>query len=171
MERQGHGGKVCIEIQAHGYRTLIFSSYKFGAVACGVGAMICDKTGNPIASDVLQSTAYCCSAAAAAVTASQAPNFIAAANKIGNTAVVGYNGVIAGGKLVGQCVNDVCKVVASKVTGSRSLDGPVLSDRAFNVPDADMDLFARLAEPEPESDEDADAVLVSRWSIGAESKE
>ena len=116
--------------------------------------MICDKTGHPLAKDVFQSGAYCCAFAAATVTASQGPNFQAAADKIGSAAVVGYKGAIAGGKMVGTCVGNVCKVVANKVRGHRSIDGPVLSVRAVNVPDENAVLISRYAEPELESDKD-----------------
>lgn len=149
-------------MQTHAHTKLTFSSYKIGAVACGVGSMICDKTGHPIGKDVLQGGAYCCAAVAAAVTASQGPSWQAAAQKIGNAAVVGYDGAIAGGKLVGQCVSGVCKVVAKKVTGRSSVDGSVSSVRAINISDDDENLTTRFAEPEPESDEDA--VLLSRYA-------
>lgn len=134
-------------------------SYKFGAVACGVGSMICDKTGHPLGKDILQGGAYCCSAAAAAVTASQAPTFIAAANKIGGAAVVGKNGVIAGGKLVGQCVSGVCKVAYKKVTGHRSIDGEIL-EREVREDEVDGELVARFEERKEFDEDDA---LVARF--------
>jgi len=124
--------------------------------------MICDKTGHPIGKDVLQGSAYCCAAVAATVTASQGPNFQAAAAKIGSAAVVGYNGVISGGKYVGQCVGGVCKVIANKVTGHRSIDAPALSVRAVDAPAEDWNLVARFAEAEPEFNEDA--ALLSRYA-------
>lgn len=124
--------------------------------------MICDNTGHQLAHTVLRGGAYCCAGMAAAVTASQGPNFQAAAKKIGTAAVVGYNGAIAGGKLVGTCVSGACRVVANKVRGHRSIDEDELSVREVNVPDEDENLIARFAEPEQEYDEDA--VLVSRFA-------
>jgi hypothetical protein len=141
---------------------LTFSSYKLGAVACGVGAMICDKTGAPIAHDVFQGVAYCCAGGAAAVTASQAPNFQVAADQVGNAAVAGWNGVITGGQYAAQCISNVCTLIANTVTGARSIDGDILSVREVNVPEKDGNLVARFAELEQESDEDA--VLVSRYA-------
>lgn len=100
--------------------------------------------------------------AAATVTAAQGYYYPAAAAKVGAVAKVGANGVIAGGKLAAKCVGDVCTVVANeaskvanKVVGRpRSIDGPVLSDRAVNDPDKDTLLASRYGGPEPESDKD-----------------
>jgi hypothetical protein len=150
-------------MQAHRYGKLIFSSYKYGALACSVGAYICNHAGQPIsAQDVLFAGGICCGTAAATVTASQGEKFPAAAKKLGKAAEVGKDMSIAGGKYVGQCIAGACKVVIKKVTGQRSIDGPVLSVRAVNVPDEDGNLVARFAEPEQELDEDA--VLVSRYA-------
>jgi hypothetical protein len=118
--------------------------------------MICDKTGAPIAHDVFQGVAYCCAGGAAAVTASQAPNFQVAADRVGNAAVAGWNGVLTGGQYAAQCIGDVCTLIANAVTGARSIDdGPVLSVReAVNVPEKDGNLVTRSAEPESGSNKD-----------------
>jgi len=141
--------------KTHQYKPLIvFSSYKFGAVACGLGAFICSKAGQPVAQDVFIVGGLCCSTAAASVTASQADGFQAAAKKIGAVAVVGKDKTAAGGKYVGQCIAGVCKMVVNKAKGGRSIDEPLLSVRAVDSLDEDAVLVERSAELESESGED-----------------
>jgi hypothetical protein len=94
--------------------------YKFGAVACMAGAYACNKFGHPVAQDALVVGAYCCSTAAAAVTASQSQGFVKAANKIGKGAVITGNGLVAAGKWAGypiMCVGKYCTVQAKKALG------------------------------------------------------
>jgi len=133
---------------------ILFSSYKYGAVACGLGAFICNKTGQPIGQDVFIIGGICCSTAAATVTASQADGFQAVAKKIGNAAVVGKDKAAAGGKFVGQCIGGVCKMVVNKIKGHRSIDESLLSVGTEDISDEDTVLVARSEELESESDED-----------------
>ncbi|KAG9239940.1 hypothetical protein BJ878DRAFT_546793 [Calycina marina] len=127
------------------------AGYKFGAVACGIGAYVCNQNGMQVAQSGLVYGGFCCSAAAAAVTASQADGWIAAANKIGAKAVVAKNGVIAGGKLAVTCTIKVCQVVAAKARGQREVEGgeseSLLADRP-----ADFDV-ARYADLETDGDD------------------
>jgi hypothetical protein len=146
MTRDQRPCKYCNPNSQSGRLTL--PSYKFGTIICGVGALICNRNAQPIAQDTLLAGAFCCSTAAAAVTASQSVGFVQAAEKLGAGCRIGKDKVVAGTKLVGQCVAGVCKVAYAKVTGSRDVSELAeLQDRVGN-------LIARYAEMDSEAGED-----------------
>lgn len=140
---------------------LISHSYKFGAVACAAGALVCNSQGYTVGAYTLGSGAFCCSTAAAAVTASQSPGWVAAwvkaANKLGDAARV-IGGVYAKvGPFVAKCTATVCTMVTGRnpinnLPGlpTRSIDGPLSAEEKY--------LVERFALPETEFEED-DALL------------
>ncbi|TVY78541.1 hypothetical protein LSUE1_G008905 [Lachnellula suecica] len=112
------------------------AGYKVGAVVCGSGAYLCNKLGHTVGQDVLTTAAFCCSGAAAIVTASQATGWVAAwdaaAAALGKAATVGANGVATAGGFVAKCTVNVCQMIASAVAGgtpsTRSIDPPALAN-------------------------------------------
>lgn len=141
--------------------TLTFHSYKVGAVACAVGTLVCNIQGYTVAQYTLGTGAFCCSGAAAAVTASQAPGWVAAwdaaANALGDAAKVVGGAYSKIGPFVAQCSATVCSMVSGNNPVSslptRSIDGPVPEDE---------NLVAGFAQPEKESQENN--ALLSRYA-------
>jgi heptaprenylglyceryl phosphate synthase len=83
--------------------------------------------GQPIGQHTLAAGGFCCSAAAAAVTASQAQGWVKAAAKVGNGGKIAGNGLVAFGKWAGYpvvCAAGYCKVglqkAIAKVAGGSS---------------------------------------------------
>lgn len=94
------------------------------------------------------------------MTASQGQKLPAAANAMGNAAVAAGKGIVKGGKATVSCIGAACKAIGKKVTGHRSIDSPVR--RGLEIPDEDVAILSRYAEPEPEAGEDAP--LLSRYA-------
>lgn len=122
--------------------------------------------------DVLATGAFCCSGMAAAVTASQSPNWgkawTASANALGTGAKVvggGFAAIGGGVMYVARCSVNLCSMVANLAQGNapavRSIDAPP----AFK----NENLIARYAQPELEFKEDT--VLLSRYTDEPESDE
>ncbi|CAG9975112.1 unnamed protein product [Clonostachys byssicola] len=91
------------------------AGYKFGAVACSAGALVCNSQGMTVGAYTLGSAAFCCSTAAASVTASQSEGWKkawnAAANKLGSAAQVAKGGVAKVGTFAAECTSKVCRMV------------------------------------------------------------
>jgi hypothetical protein len=157
MTRDQRPGKHSSSISKTGRLTQ--PSYKFGIIICGVGALICKSKDQLIAQDALLAGAFCCSTAAAAVTASQSVGWVAAANKLGAGCRIGKDHLVKGGKLVGQCVGSVCKVAYAKVKGKPTGGSHVrdVSELA-EIQDRVGNLIARYAEMEAETEEDTHLV-------------
>lgn len=127
---------------------LTFHSYKVGAVVCSAGAYVCNRLGHTVGQDVLATSAFCCSATAAAVTASQSEGWVkawqASANALGNGAKIAGGGLAWGGKWVAHCAVNVCVMIKNTATGGgqptvRTIDGPVLEDKNLVARYADID--------------------------------
>ncbi|KAK6065391.1 hypothetical protein SCUP234_12594 [Seiridium cupressi] len=137
------------------------AGYKVGAVACAAGALICNTQGYTVGQYTLGTGAFCCSGAAAAVTASQSAGWVAAWNaaaaKLGDAAQVVSGAYAKVGQFVAQCTATVCTMVSGSnpVSGlpTRSIDGP---------PPVEKNLVARSAQPEMEFGEDSP--LLSRYA-------
>ncbi|KAH8590364.1 hypothetical protein B0O99DRAFT_305261 [Bisporella sp. PMI_857] len=117
------------------------AAYKFGAVACTLGAYVCNQMGQPLGQHAFVSTGICCSTAAAAVTASQSEGWVNAAKKVGKAAVIAKNGVDYAGRYTAYCTVEFCKMVAKKVGGRDEIGG--------SFPEQDKtegNLAARFAE-------------------------
>ncbi|CAI6101080.1 unnamed protein product [Clonostachys chloroleuca] len=106
------------------------AGYKFGAVACSAGALVCNSQGMTVGAYTLGSAAFCCSTAAASVTASQSEGWKkawnAAANKLGSAAKVAKGGVAKVGTFAAECTSKVCRMVA----GAKK---PILPKRSLEV--------------------------------------
>ncbi|CAH0057431.1 unnamed protein product [Clonostachys solani] len=107
------------------------AGYKFGAVACAAGALVCNSQGMTVGAYTLGSAAFCCSTAGAAVTASQSDGWkkawTAAANKLGDAAKMAKGGISKVGKLATECSDKVCRLMPGKKQPTlprRAIDGP-----------------------------------------------
>ncbi|CAI6092579.1 hypothetical protein V2G26_012457 [Clonostachys chloroleuca] len=108
------------------------AGYKFGAVACAAGALVCNSQGMTVGAYTLGSAAFCCSTAGAAVTASQSDGWkkawTAAANKLGDAARMAKGGVSKVGKLAAECSDKVCRLMPGKkqptLPRRATIDGP-----------------------------------------------
>ncbi|VUC24105.1 unnamed protein product [Clonostachys rosea] len=111
------------------------AGYKFGAVACAAGALVCNSQGMTVGAYTLGSAAFCCSTAGAAVTASQSDGWkkawTAAANKLGDAAKMAKGGVSKVGKLAAECSDKVCRLMPGKKKPvlPRNVDGRKSSRR------------------------------------------
>lgn len=105
---------------------------------------MCNQAGQPLGQHAFAGTGFCCSTAAAAVTASQSEGWVNAAKKVGKAAVVAKNGVDFAGRYTAYCTVEFCKMVAKKVTGRDEHHG------SFSGEDeTEAHLAARFAETDP----------------------
>lgn len=113
--------------------------------------MICSSQGYTVGAYTLASGAYCCGAAAAAVTASQSPGWVrawqAAAAKLGNGARVLADGTSKVGLFVAECTMSVCKMVR------RARPRPGLPTRSIDPPPVDEKSALLGRDTEPKEDE------------------